>query len=109
MITISKIIIISLFCCGLKKAMGEGMILNGPSNWLSNVIKNDELLKPIVGCVYCFASFWGTLVYWGLTLNVFMDNICPRTITEWIIVCVCCIFTNGLFYGIISKYENYIE
>lgn len=28
-------------------------------------------LKPLISCVYCMSSFWGTLFYFGLSLRLY--------------------------------------
>lgn len=106
---ITKIIIISLFCNGLNIALKEKMILFSFGEWVRKVVKNETVLKPLVNCVYCFASVWGTIIYWLITIVLNNQSVCAQTLTEWVIICFSCIFTNGLFYAIISKYENYIE
>lgn len=81
---------ISLFCIGLHIVMGEGMLLHfirkpydrnyDKLEVITNEIKSgfrnkdgeywrrtiiEVLLKPVIGCVVCYSSFW-TIVWHGL-------------------------------------------
>lgn len=49
--------------------------------------------KPIIGCVICYASFWGTIAFVGLHL-ISGGTFSYITIPEWIIACVCTAFVN---------------
>lgn len=104
-----NILLISLFCNGLKKSTDEDMILSSVHDrfytWaIENWKWRKFLYSPTLGCVYCFASFWGIIihitlmqVYWGETIRI-------TTITAPI-VCVSCIFTNGLLFYLLKKHE----
>lgn len=96
-----------MFCNGLRHLTEAGMLLHSLHNWCE--VKLPEwVYMPVIGCIYCYASFWGTIIYWLLTMYGFSDPISIEAIIMWPIVCVSCVFTNGLFYGIISKYSNFI-
>lgn len=56
-----EILLIGLFCNGLYISAEEGMIFYEPAKWLKS--KPDWLSKPIISCVYCMASFWGSLLH----------------------------------------------
>jgi len=106
---IVKIVIITLFCCGLKKLTEFDMLLYPVKQWMIRVVKNKQILKPTIDCIYCFASFWGTIIYWSITLFIYGQPVSGETLIAWPIVCVSCEFTNGLAYGILAKYENYLQ
>lgn len=51
------------------------------------------LMKPIIGCVICFASFWGTIIFFSIQY-ITHRPMTLHIIPEWIIACVCCAFVN---------------
>lgn len=57
------------------------------------VIKS--LFKPIVGCVVCFASFWGTVTFFALEFaqHEFI-LLTVGLVFKWIICCVATVFVN---------------
>lgn len=66
---ITRIIFISLFCNGLKILTWDNMLLSRPYNYIDEKIVNETLryiLKPILFCVVCYASFWGGIMYYCL-------------------------------------------
>lgn len=54
-------------------------------------IKNG--LKPVIGCVICYSSFWGTIIFFSLK---YIQNspISFHTLPEWIISCTSCAYLN---------------
>jgi hypothetical protein len=65
-----EILFISLFCNGLALISSEGYLLSGFKEWLNSAIPEESKLRfiynPIIGCVVCYASFWGSVIYWIL-------------------------------------------
>lgn len=143
---ITKILLISLFCCGLRKLTDEGMLLHPFKVWLNRVVKGPEftiadfignrpladeekiranelgeewhrkyenkrewLLMPVINCIYCYPSFWGSIVYWLLTLFVFPAAVNIQTLVAWPICCIAAVFTNGLLYSLFQKNEPYMQ
>lgn len=125
---ITKILLISLFCCGLRKLTDEGMLLHPFKVWLNRVVKGPELrtyelevirkqwedrgewfLMPVINCIYCYPSFWGSIVYWSLTLFVFPAGVNIQTLVAWPICCIAAVFTNGLLYSLFQKNEPYMQ
>lgn len=92
-----NIIIISLFCLGLRTILSDGMILHfirKPFEGKKGPGKYDYLLKPVILCVVCFASVWGASVF--ITLNGW-DKM-PELI-------ICCISSTFIIKAINDKVE----
>ena len=139
---LTKILLISLVCCGIRKLTDEGMLLHGFKVWLNKVVKGPQpeynpihynarnlphysrvseifmkaweargewFLMPVINCIYCYASFWGSLAYWLLTLFVFPAGVNIQTLIAWPICCVAAVFLNGLLWGLLSKYEQFMQ
>lgn len=56
-----------------------------------------ELLKPIIGCVTCFASFWGTILFW--TLSLLLSSYSIELLVAWPIVCIGSAFMNQYLWN----------
>lgn len=55
--------IIALWNNGLSFLLSENQLLHFVSRWYENRSPFVRLLlKPVLGCVYCFSSFWGLLI-----------------------------------------------
>jgi hypothetical protein len=89
---ILNIIIIALICNGLSIATNERMILYKVDIWLESKLPI-WIYKPLLGCVNCMASIWGTVMhfYMGGSLH------------DWPIVIISAIFVNGLFAELFNK------
>lgn len=111
---IGKIIIISLFCLGLRAITDEGMIfyfLRKPFEGLYDKAQNFKELfgsssyqyrlaitkayiaKPIILCHTCFASVWGTAVY--LSMWEF-------DLVSWAIACVSAAYLNAFGWKLLN-------
>jgi hypothetical protein len=83
MTILTDILIISLFCNGWYLITHDGMALdplrkkyldfagglelaNGFIEWENYYPILKFLYKPLFGCVICYASIWGSLVYWSI-------------------------------------------
>lgn len=53
---------LSLFCHGLFVLFSPGFIFGGAGDLLEEKLPK-WLFKPLIGCVTCMASVWGTLGY----------------------------------------------
>jgi len=96
---LTQILIIGLFCNGLKLASEEGMIFYKPAR---KVLSWPEWInKPIIGCIYCMASVWGSLVF--LALN---HNNLSGTIINLPIVVVASVFVNGSLYELLALLQE---
>lgn len=93
--TIAEILIISVFCVGLRQATEPGFVLN----WLDRLAQKlpSAIYRPIIGCPYCMASFWGTIIFWLLE-SASQYPISLWDFARWPIVCVSCVYMNGVLY-----------
>jgi len=89
---ILNIILIALICNGISIATNERMILYKVDIWLEAKLPI-WIYKPLLGCVNCMASIWGTAIhfYMGGSLH------------DWPIVIISAIFVNGLFAELFNK------
>ena len=65
------------------------------------ISKRKWLLNPIVACCACFASFWGSIIFWGLNLLTFDFH--WKMIPAWIFCCVSASFFNWLLWDKTDK------
>lgn len=58
-----------LFSLGLRVITEEGMLLYPLRKWSLTLAEKSVLLtyllKPVILCVVCYGSFWGSLFFWG--------------------------------------------
>jgi len=64
-------------------------------SWKENKLKYEFYLKPVILCVYCMPSFWGSIIWVGL--NGFTNPV------EWIISCTMSVFINAFIWDLYSK------
>jgi len=83
------IIIISLFCLGLRTITDDGKI-GQPLRDLAKKLPTN-LGKPILLCCACMSSIWGTIIYWSF----FGSNI-----PEWILVVISASFLNSFLWEV---------
>jgi hypothetical protein len=86
---ITKVIIMSLVCFGAFKAIDTFLwklfgfersdLISGTAKWLQFV------LSPVLFCIYCSASFWGSMAYFS-----FPD----ANLYEWIVAVIACCGLN---------------
>jgi len=91
-------IAISLFCNGLYLICEDGMILSPVREWLEKRIGQYMIYKPIIGCVTCMASIWGTVVFFTL------HDYCLWP--YWILCCIGAAFTNTLFIAYLNRLQQ---
>lgn len=63
--------------------------------------RNFYWLKPLVICVYCFSSFWGSLAFFGIHYLYLHDTATAWPI--WIPSVFMCLCLNAILDGIMSK------
>lgn len=92
------ITLITLFCCGWRMVTDDGMLFDFLRRYYLRQYENGNklyhLLKPIFGCVTCFASFWGVAIC--ISTNHF-------DIIQIIICCISASFTNTLMWKIYER------
>lgn len=56
------------------------------------------IFKPIVGCYKCYASFWGTIIYWlGVALATYTDYVeqdFDILVPMWVVYCMSLVTVN---------------
>lgn len=57
------IIITALFVNGLSISTDTGMIFEHVKAWIKSKIGKRKIYKPIIGCVRCMPSIYGTIIY----------------------------------------------
>lgn len=80
-----EILFISLFCNGLALISSEGYVLYGFKSWMNETFHEEHKLRfiynPVIGCVVCYASFWGSIIYWVLAEpTLYSLLLCPFVI-----------------------------
>lgn len=92
MALIKEWIIIAVVCNGLVIATWEGMVFYKPYTFLKKHLPK-WIFKPLIDCVFCMASVWGTSIHFYL----------GGGLHEWPIVILGAIFVNGLFAELYNK------
>ena len=80
LILIFIILAMSGFCVALKIGLEDGNFLHPVYLYLEGKIGRYRIYEPLIGCVYCFSSSWGNLVFWGAYLLL------PLKIDFWILI-----------------------
>lgn len=60
----------AFFINGWNASLDTEMIFNPLKKWVTKVL-GGFWSKPIVGCVKCMASFWGSVTYWPVVVFLF--------------------------------------
>jgi len=88
------IVIVSLFCLGLRAITDNGMI-GYPirAYFLENL---SSIGKPIILCSTCMSSVWGTIIYWSVSIQ--SGSLSLIDVPVWIGVCVSSAFVNSVLW-----------
>lgn len=100
LLIIYELIILGLFCNGLSLAAEEGMILYKSKKWMEENMPV-WIYKPVIGCVWCMASYWGIILH-SILSYIQYHSLLHYCFTLPIII-VCGAFVNGLFTTIYNK------
>jgi hypothetical protein len=100
-----ELLTISLFCNALLLLREEGFPLCFIDKYIDKLCEKGHKwilipYSPILGCVTCMSSLWGTLGYWyyvGFTMESFIEL--PITI-------IICAFLNTLIYEIFRYFRE---
>lgn len=92
-----EILILALFCNGLTYAASEGYLLH----WFYKRMSKAPtwVFNPVIGCIYCMASFWGIVIHFALNFSA----IELKTFIYLPIVMISGVFVNGLVKDIIDR------
>ena len=63
--------------------------------WKERKLNYEFYLKPIILCVYCMPSFWGSIIY--VSLNGFTNPL------EWVLCCTMSVFINAFIWDLYTK------
>jgi len=96
------IAIVSLSCLGVRVVTDEGSLLFPLRQGLLNSIVPFEIQKPILICVKCMASLWGTVIFLLIKSYSYKD---PDiyTLFQWLFTIFSCSFINAFMW---SAYEK---
>jgi hypothetical protein len=102
------ILAISGFCLGWRMVTDDDKLFYFLRAY---AIKNIDriplfITKPLVLCEACFASFWGSVIYWLLFYA--LDEHISKTV--WIMWPICCIsasFINALLWALYELVRKY--
>lgn len=89
-------LIIALVCNGIEILFEDGMLLGWLRKWVDSKVNDTwyNILKPVFFCVYCFASFWGSIVL--VLLNVEFG-------IGFLLTLLISVYFNKLLYKLIEK------
>jgi len=97
---ISYIVVMAIFCVGLRTMTDEHKLLSFVRNFALEKMPH-WLAWPTVVCCACMASFWGTIIYWWLWYHDFSGIPTEQDIGYWIIDCVSTSGINELMWSLI--------
>ena len=90
----SMIAVISMFCLGLRAITDEGMIGYPIRKFFQD--KFFTIGKPLILCITCMSSFWGTVIYWS---NMAAQGpIGWHMFPDYVGITISCAFINGLLW-----------
>ena len=90
------ILVISLFCLGLRAITDDKMIGYPIRRYFQNNFPYWG--KPVVLCSTCMSSFWGTVIFWGYTVNT-LEAIDANCYFLWIGACISAAYINSLCWA----------
>jgi hypothetical protein len=92
---------ISLFCMGWHTVTSDGMLLSSLRSLGDRIFHEKSFFSwvymPVFGCPICYASFWGSIVYWILNAP------CGKAFILWIPTLFCVAFVNKIWLLITEK------
>lgn len=104
-------LVISTFTCGLRLTTQEGMIFErlfvgvlrkrNPMDPNSAYVMPAWIRKPLIGCVYCMPSFWGTIIFWLVTY--LFVGMAYAYIVTWVLSIFSASFINTILYGYVDS------
>jgi len=82
-VSIEKIILISGFCFGVKMLFSSGFLLHSLGEKIVGLTKSKYVENAVVGCITCYASFWGTIGYLILSYNSLSFSVV--SVLDWLV------------------------
>jgi hypothetical protein len=82
---IKVILSISGWCLGWRVITSEGMLFGFLRRWAIDHL-NPFLAKPLILCITCMSSIWGSIIFW-LFFAYSDKDVEIITIFEWIFCC----------------------
>ena len=101
----SIILLMSVFCVALKFSLEEGNVLNQLYRYLEDKIGRYRIYQPLIGCVYCFSSTWGNLVFWSAYLLLPLE-IDFWILIKWPVAWLACAWLNLVLYDWVNTLRN---
>jgi len=85
----------SVFINGLKSTFGKEMIFEKVGIFLKSKLPI-YLYKPLIGCVQCMSSVWGTITYWSFIFLFFKLKYVhiPIWVAIWVVDVFCLTVIN---------------
>jgi hypothetical protein len=69
---LESLLIVVGVCLGLRTITDDGMIGSPIRMWA--ITLPEWIGKPLITCVTCMSSLWGTIVFFSIYYNVFVFN-----------------------------------
>ncbi len=101
----SIILLMSVFCVGLKIGLEDGNWLHPVYRYLEDKIGGYWIYNPLIGCVYCFSSSWGNLVFWGAYLLLPLE-IDLWILVKWPVAWLACAWLNLVLYDLVKSIKK---
>ena len=92
-----------LFIIGLYEATEPGGILARPHDFLEKYLTS-VIYKPLLGCVYCMASVWGTLFFvffFSVQIQVAFQKNDWFMMIYWVVYIISLSGLNHLLYALL--------
>ena len=101
------ILLITCLCLGIRAISDTGKLFEPLKDLLGKVLPM-WLWMPVIGCVACMSSFWGTIVFW--TIEFHIDNIINSlTIVKWIGCCFSAAFFNEMGWTVLMVLRELVN
>lgn len=97
------VLIMSLVCVGLYTAINLFLValIDEDTNSISQGLPRSLrfFAKPILTCVNCYASIYGTIVFY------YLHGLEYEILGYWAFACLSCAYLNGLLRNVYNRFE----